>query len=106
MATYLTVTGTRELSPSMRRIHFRSDDLSAFADSLDTDRYVKLVFPRGGRPLPHPLDMRALRGSVPPLCIGPPSPGEVNGHSPSPALGPTISRDLWGAHEAFRHLPV
>ena len=66
MATYLTVTGTRELSPSMRRIHFRSDDLSAFADSLDTDRYVKLVFPRGGRPLPHPLDMRALRGSVPP----------------------------------------
>src|SRR3954453_4753996 len=66
MATYLTVTGTRELSPSMRRVHFRSDDLSAFADSLDTDRYVKLVFPRGGRPLPRPLDMRALRGSVPP----------------------------------------
>lgn len=42
--TALTVTSTERLSPGMVRVHFHSDDLSAFADSPHTDRYVKLVF--------------------------------------------------------------
>lgn len=41
--TTLVVTSTERLSPGMIRVHFHSDDLSAFADSADTDRYVKLV---------------------------------------------------------------
>lgn len=54
----------------MRRVWFGSEDLSAFADSHFTDRYVKLVFPRPGVELPGyadgTLDMRALRGTLPP----------------------------------------
>lgn len=65
MATYLTVTGTEQLTPSLRRVRFHSDDLSAFADSADTDRYVKLVFPKPGVQYPEPLDFRALRGAIP-----------------------------------------
>ena len=41
--TTLVVTATERISPGMVRVHFRSDDLSAFAASTDTDRYVKLV---------------------------------------------------------------
>jgi NADPH-dependent ferric siderophore reductase len=43
MATELTVTSTEPVTPVIRRVWFRSDDLSAFADSQFTDRYVKLV---------------------------------------------------------------
>ncbi|HRK47947.1 MAG TPA: siderophore-interacting protein, partial [Nocardioides sp.] len=43
--TQLTVTGTETVTPSIRRVWFRSDDLSAFAESEWTDRYVKLQFP-------------------------------------------------------------
>lgn len=46
--TALTVTATEPISPGMVRVHFRSDDLSAFAGSEHTDRYVKLVFERDG----------------------------------------------------------
>ncbi|SDD57197.1 siderophore-interacting protein [Nocardioides lianchengensis] len=42
-STTLVVTATERLSPGMVRVRFRSDDLSAFAGSTDTDRYVKLV---------------------------------------------------------------
>jgi len=41
----LTVTGTEEVTPAIRRVWFRSDDLSGFAESTWTDRYVKLQFP-------------------------------------------------------------
>jgi NADPH-dependent ferric siderophore reductase len=41
----LTVTGTEAVTPVIRRVWFRSDDLSAFAESGWTDRYVKLQFP-------------------------------------------------------------
>lgn len=53
--TLLTVTRSERLSPGMVRLHFEGD-LSSFADSTFTDRYVKLVFgdvaelERGGRP--------------------------------------------------------
>ncbi|RYB94074.1 siderophore-interacting protein [Nocardioides oleivorans] len=49
MSTRLTVTSTESVTPSLRRVWFRSDDLSAFAASEDTDRYVKLVFHDGVR---------------------------------------------------------
>jgi NADPH-dependent ferric siderophore reductase len=42
--TVLSVTANEQLSPGMVRLHFRSDDLSAFMDSAHTDRYVKLIF--------------------------------------------------------------
>ncbi len=64
MTTRLIVTGTEELSPRLKRIWFASPDLSAFADSTQTDRYVKLVFPKPGVVYPH-LDVRRLRGEIP-----------------------------------------
>lgn len=42
--TDLEVVAKEQLSPGMVRLRFRSDDLSAFATSDHTDRYVKLVF--------------------------------------------------------------
>lgn len=66
MSTHLTVTSTEQITPSLRRVWFHSDDLSAFADSVDTDRYVKLVFLKPGVTYPEPLDVRALRGTMPP----------------------------------------
>lgn len=65
MTTYLTVTSTGLVTPRMRRVWFRGDDLSAFADSVCSDRYVKLVFLKDGVTYPDPLDLRALRGVLP-----------------------------------------
>ena len=64
--TRLTVTGTETITPALRRVWFRSDDLSAFASSAFTDRYVKLVFPKPGVDYPEPMDMRVLRQTLPP----------------------------------------
>jgi NADPH-dependent ferric siderophore reductase len=64
--TRLTVTGTEPLTARLHRVWFRSDDLSAFAASTHTDRYVKLVFPKPGVDYPEPLDMRVLRQTLPP----------------------------------------
>lgn len=64
MTTRLTVTSTEELSPRLRRVWFHSPDLTAFENSVHTDRYVKLVFPQPGVEYPH-LDMRRLRGEIP-----------------------------------------
>ncbi|WP_156465261.1 siderophore-interacting protein [Knoellia sp. Soil729] len=66
MSTSLTVTSTEQLTPRLTRVWFSSDDLSAFEGSDSTDRYVKLVFPKPGVVYPEPLDMRALRGTIPP----------------------------------------
>ena len=66
MSTTLTVTDTDWITPVVRRIHFRSDDLSAFADSSFTDRYVKIVFRKPGVVYPEPLNVRELRGVLPP----------------------------------------
>src|ERR1044072_1479426 len=48
--TELTVTRTEAVTPVIRRVWFRSDDLSSFAQSDWTDRYVKLQFPDAVRP--------------------------------------------------------
>ncbi|MFC7486326.1 siderophore-interacting protein [Knoellia sp. CPCC 206453] len=66
MATHLIVTSTEQLTPRLRRVWFRSNDLSAFDGNASTDRYVKLVFPKAGVVYPEPLDMKALRGTIPP----------------------------------------
>ncbi|MCS5713151.1 siderophore-interacting protein [Herbiconiux sp. CPCC 205716] len=66
MTTTLTVTGTTWVTPTIRRVHLHSADLSAFAESVFTDRYVKLIFPRPGVNYPDPIDVRALRGTMPP----------------------------------------
>ncbi|MEO6997494.1 MAG: siderophore-interacting protein [Terracoccus sp.] len=49
--TQLTVTSTERISAGLVRVRFRSDDLGAFVDSTDTDRYVKLVFGSGDQPV-------------------------------------------------------
>ena len=41
----LTVTSSEPVTPAIRRVWFRSEDLSAFRESDWTDRYVKLQFP-------------------------------------------------------------
>jgi len=46
--TTLTVTAHEQLSPGMVRLHFRSDDLSAFVGNEFTDRYVKVIFTPDG----------------------------------------------------------
>ena len=56
----------RAADPASAPVWFRSDDLSAFEGNVSTDRYVKLVFPKPGVDYPEPLDMRALRGTIPP----------------------------------------
>lgn len=66
MATHLIVTSSEQLTPRLRRVWFRSDDLTAFEGNVSTDRYVKLVFPKAGVVYPEPLDMKALRGTIPP----------------------------------------
>ncbi|PUA82820.1 siderophore-interacting protein [Nocardioides currus] len=48
MPTDLTVTRTESITPTLTRVWFSSDDLSAFTDSVFTDRYVKLQFPDAG----------------------------------------------------------
>jgi NADPH-dependent ferric siderophore reductase len=67
--TQLRVTSSEAVTPTIRRVWFEGEDPAefrqAFADSTFTDRYVKLVFPKPGVTYPEPLDMRALRGSMP-----------------------------------------
>ncbi|MET4156682.1 siderophore-interacting protein [Agromyces sp. PvR057] len=63
--TRLAVTGATWITPNLRRLHLRSDDLSAFADSGFTDRYLKLVFPKPGVTYPDQIDVRELRGTMP-----------------------------------------
>ena len=64
--THFTVAATSWVTPSLRRIHLRTDDLSAFAESRYTDRYVKLLFLKPGVEYPEHIDVRALRGTLAP----------------------------------------
>ncbi len=68
MTTRLTLTRAEQLTPRLRRLWFSSADLTAFASSIFTDRYVKLVFPRPGVEYPH-LDMRRLRREIDPADL-------------------------------------
>ena len=64
--THFTVTDTSWTTPTLRRLTLQTDDLTAFAESTFTDRYVKLVFPKPGVDYPDQIDVRALRGSMAP----------------------------------------
>ncbi|KQZ69867.1 siderophore-interacting protein [Nocardioides sp. Root151] len=58
--TLLTVTTSEQLTPHLVRVHF-TGDLAHFAESTDTDRYVKLVFRKPGVVYPEPFDMQVVR---------------------------------------------
>ncbi|KQX07274.1 MULTISPECIES: siderophore-interacting protein [unclassified Leifsonia] len=64
--TRFTVTATSWITPSLRRVSLRTDDLSGFTGSVFTDRYVKLVFPKPGVEYPDQIDVRELRGTMAP----------------------------------------
>jgi NADPH-dependent ferric siderophore reductase len=59
------VRRTERLTPHMIRVVAGGDDLAAFPDTAFTDRYVKILFPRGGVAYPEPLDMDAVRAAFP-----------------------------------------
>lgn len=61
----LSVVRREELSPHMVRIVAGGDGFSDFADNGFADRYVKLVFPQPGVEYPQPLDVWAIRESMP-----------------------------------------
>ncbi|MGI9824246.1 siderophore-interacting protein [Agromyces sp. Marseille-Q5079] len=61
----LAVTGATWITPNLRRLHLHGDDLSAFAASTFTDRYLKLVFPKPGVVYPEQIDVRELRATMP-----------------------------------------
>ncbi|GAA1516377.1 NADPH-dependent ferric siderophore reductase [Agromyces terreus] len=61
----LAVTGATWITPNLRRLHLRGDDLSAFDGSPFTDRYLKLVFPKPGVVYPEQIDVRELRATMP-----------------------------------------
>src|SRR5688572_9166190 len=46
-----TVTRTRDLTPTMRRITFTGPDLATFP-ALGDDQYVRVLFPRPGQAVP------------------------------------------------------
>jgi NADPH-dependent ferric siderophore reductase len=66
VSTLLTVTGAQQITPDLRRVWFRSDDLSAFAGSVHTDRYVKLTF---GSPDEQPV-LRTYTALFPDVAAG------------------------------------
>lgn len=68
--TDLVVTGAETRTPVMRRIHFAAADLSTFADSGFTDRYVKLVFPQPGEEQPIVRTYTALDPRLDPATGG------------------------------------
>lgn len=67
--TRFTVAATSWTTPSIRRLHLQSEDLSAFAASEFTDRYVKLVFAAPGTELPEQVDVRAMRATMAPELL-------------------------------------
>lgn len=63
--TNLTVLRREELSPHMVRIVAGGDGFSGYVNNDYVDRYVKIVFPQPGVEYPLPLDLWAIRESVP-----------------------------------------
>ena len=69
----LTVIRTEFVAPAMRRIVFGGDGFDEFldrhlacGDGTFTDEYVKLVFLADGFDYPQPLDLTAVRETLPP----------------------------------------
>jgi NADPH-dependent ferric siderophore reductase len=60
-----TVLRKEWLSPSMVRLHFGGDDLSALPELTFTDHYVKLLFPPAGADYRWPFDPEQIRADRP-----------------------------------------
>lgn len=67
MLTTLTVSATEPIAAEMLRVHFTAEP-GTFAESTNTDRYVKLVFPPATGPdlYPPATNLRQLRASAAP----------------------------------------
>ena len=63
--TNLTVLRREELSPHMVRIVAGGDGFSGYVNNDYIDRYVKIAFPQPGIEYPLPLDLWAIRESMP-----------------------------------------
>lgn len=61
----LTVLRTEQLSPHMVRVVAGGDGFADFVNNGFVDRYVKIVFPQPGVDYPSPLDLWAVRESMP-----------------------------------------
>jgi NADPH-dependent ferric siderophore reductase len=61
----VTVARTEQLSPTMVRVVFSGDDLANFEMNEFSDAYVKLIYPRAGVQYPDPIDMKAIRNTLP-----------------------------------------
>lgn len=63
--TSLTVLRREELSPHMVRIVAGGEGFSSYVNNGYVDRYVKIAFPQPGVDYPQPLDLWAVRESMP-----------------------------------------
>ncbi|WP_427173639.1 siderophore-interacting protein [Arthrobacter sp. 92] len=63
--TNLTVLRREELSPHMVRIVAGGDGFSGYINNGYVDRYVKIAFPQPGVEYPQPLDLWAVRETMP-----------------------------------------
>lgn len=63
--TNLTVLRREELSPHMVRIVAGGEGFSSYVNNGYVDRYVKIAFPQPGVAYPEPLDLWAVRESLP-----------------------------------------
>ena len=63
--TNLTVLRREELSPHMVRIVAGGDGFSGYVNNDYVDRYVKIAFPQPGVEYPLPLDLWAIRETMP-----------------------------------------
>ncbi|KIS28506.1 FAD-binding protein [Arthrobacter sp. SPG23] len=63
--TNLTVLRREELSPHMVRIVAGGEGFAGYVNNDYVDRYVKIVFPQPGIEYPLPLDLWAIRESMP-----------------------------------------
>ncbi|WP_454697689.1 siderophore-interacting protein [Arthrobacter humicola] len=63
--TNLTVLRREELSPHMVRIVAGGEGFSSYVNNDYVDRYVKIAFPQPGVEYPLPLDLWAIRESMP-----------------------------------------
>jgi NADPH-dependent ferric siderophore reductase len=61
----LTVLRREELSPHMVRIVAGGEGFASYANNGYVDRYVKIAFPQPGVDYPQPLDLWAVRESMP-----------------------------------------
>ena len=63
--TDLTVLRREQLSPHMVRIIAGGPGFAGYVNNDYVDRYVKIVFPQPGVDYPEPLDLWAIRESMP-----------------------------------------